>query len=175
MRLFTAVLFDDDTLDRISLIRDRLHDEAATGSFARRDNLHLTLDFLGECSVQQMHSAQAAMDEISFEPFDIMFDRTGFFAGDSSDTWWLGVRENRNLMKLQAALHEALIEKGLKLEKRRYRPHVTLARRVITSSPAGPVEPFKTTVSAVSLMLSERHGNSMVYTNLYTVNGYENK
>ena len=85
------------------------------------------------------------------------------------------MRENRNLMKLQAALHEALIEKGLKLEKRHYRPHVTLARRVITSSPAGPVEAFKTTVSAVSLMLSERHGNSMVYTNLYTVNGYKNK
>ena len=175
MRLFTAVLFDDDTLDRISLIRDRLHDEAATGSFARRDNLHLTLDFLGECSMQQMRSAEAAMAEISFEPFELMFDRTGFFPGDSSDTWWLGVRENRNLMKLQAALHEALIEKGLKLEKRRYRPHVTLARRVITSSPAGPVEAFKTTVSAVSLMLSERHGNSMVYTNLYTVNGYKNK
>ena len=71
MRLFTAVLFDDDTLDRISLIRDRLHDEAVTGSFARRDNLHLTLDFLGECRVQQMHSAQAAMDEISFEPIPV--------------------------------------------------------------------------------------------------------
>ena len=114
------------------------------------------------------------MDEISFEPFEITFDRTGFFTGDSSDTWWLGVKENRSLMNLQAALHEALLERGLRLEKRRYRPHVTLARRVITSSPAGPVEPFKTTVSAISLMLSERHGNSMVYTNLYTVNGYKN-
>ena len=48
MRLFTAVLFDDDTLDRISLIRDRLHDEAVAGSFSGRDNLHLTLDFLGD-------------------------------------------------------------------------------------------------------------------------------
>ena len=105
MRLFIAVLFDDATMDRISFIRDRVHDEAVCGSFSRRENLHLTLEFLGQCTVLQMYEALAAMDEISFRPFEIIFDRTGFFTGDRGDTWYLGIRKNRNLTNLHASLH----------------------------------------------------------------------
>ena len=74
-----------------------------------------------------------------------------------------------------AVVDKALSERGFWFEKRQYRAHVTLARRVITAGRCGATDPFKTTVSSFSLMLPERSGNSMVYTNVHTVNSCKNK
>lgn len=167
MRLFIAVLFDDDTVDRLVELRDALHDKAVHGSFVSRDNLHLTLEFLGECDSAERNKAIEAMRSIDFSPFDITMNRIGCFTRPDGDTWWVGAEESGALMGLQRNLHRELEGRGLRLERRRYKPHITLGRRVIGSMAAGAIEAIGCTVSGFDLMLSERIDGHMVYTSLF--------
>ena len=169
MRLFIALLFDEATVEALADIRDSLHDGAVSGSFVPRDNLHLTLEFLGECSQGERKLAEKTMSALSFGEIDITMDRIGFFQRPDGDIWWVGVDECKSLMNLQRDLSSALRECGFTLEKRKYRPHITLGRRVITQTRPGAIGPIKTTVREMTLMLSERGNGRMVYTPIFSV------
>ena len=165
MRLFSAVLFDEATLDVISSYRDQLHDASYRGRFPKRDNLHLTLEFLGE--IDNPSSAIRALSRLEFKPFDLVMDRIGFFQRPDGDTWWIGVEADNPVMVLQARLHRLFMEEGLSLEKRKYVPHITLGRNVVTDAPACRIAKLSFHVTSVSLMLSEREDGGMRYTSLY--------
>ena len=105
MRLFIAILFDDDTVDKLSALRDGLHDLSSHGSFVQRENLHLTLEFLGECSAEERNRAMRAMDSLSFPSFRLKLDRLGFFSRPDGDIWWVGAEEDPDLMGMQRSLH----------------------------------------------------------------------
>ena len=171
MRLFIAALFDSKTVDTLSQYRDALHDASISGTFVPRDNLHLTLEFLGECSASERDEAIDSISTLSFSPFSLTFNRLGFFSRDDGDIWWIGCEDNRELMTLHSTLHRELINKGFNLEKRRYKPHITLGRRVVTKASSGRIEPFDGRVENVSLMLSERINGQMVYTPLFSIDG----
>ena len=162
MRLFSAVLFDEATLDVISSYRDQLHDASSRGRFPKRDNLHLTLEFLGE--IDNPSSAIRALSRLEFKPFDLVMDRIGFFHRPDGDTWWAGAEESAPLMNLSRDLRRELSARGFRLDKRRFRPHATLGRRVVTDAAAGSIKPIYAAAEAVSLMLSERGERGMVYT-----------
>ncbi len=174
MRLFIAILFPEDVLDRMCSLRDELHDQGR-GSYSSRDNLHLTLAFLGECSQEEERLAEEALDSISFEPFTLCFDRTGFFSRPDGDIWWIGAEESPSLMRLERDIRKALSERGFSLEKRRFRPHVTLGRRVMAKMSPRRIEPISFAPHAVSLMLSERGEGQMIYTPLYEISGSSNQ
>lgn len=168
MRLFIAILFDERTVDALSSLRDRLHDASESGNFVTRDNLHLTLEFLGECDSSQLPVIERVLENLTVRPMELKFSSIGFFPGG---TWWAGIERNKDLIMLQRTLHEALLSEGFSLEKRAYRPHVTLGRKVVSNHPSGRIGEFSTTVSSVSLMLSERQGRGMKYTELYRAEG----
>ena len=50
MRTFIAIRFDEAIKEKITEVQDKLRDAAEKGHFTDRDNLHLTLIFLGEVS-----------------------------------------------------------------------------------------------------------------------------
>ena len=61
MRLFIAVNFDEKELDMFESARDRLRAQAGRASYSRRENLHLTLAFLGEQPGSRLPDMEAAM------------------------------------------------------------------------------------------------------------------
>lgn len=63
------------------------------------------------------------------------------------------------------------MDRGFQLEKRRYRPHITLGRRVMTAMRCGRIDRLEAMVESVSLMLSERSASGMVYTELFANRG----
>ena len=71
--------------------------------------------------------------------------------------------------KLQLELHKALAAQGIRTERRRYVPHITLARGVISDAPACRIEPIRCHAGSFDLMLSEREGRGMRYTSLLSV------
>ena len=170
MRLFIASLFDENTIERLSKERDALHNLSVSGSFVSRDNIHLTLEFLGECTQEECDEAVNAMDMVERKRFHITMDRRGFFSRPDGNTWWIGIEESSALMSLQGSLHRELVEHGLRVEKRRYKPHITLGRRVVTEVAACRISPITACISSFSLMLSERGTHGMVYTELFRKN-----
>lgn len=99
---------------------------------AKADRLHLTLHFLGEVAQQRLPEVRAALAG-AIEPFALAFNRT--------ETWPHGLvvlcadEVPTALAQLHAALAASLHRLGLPVEGRRFRPHVTLARRAAGVAP----------------------------------------
>jgi len=169
MRLFVAINFERDTLLKLTALRDKLRSNSSRGNFVPPENLHLTLVFLGECNQAQVDAAKKAMDKVIFDPFEIRIDSLGRFKRDGSDLWWAGVRENDELLGLQRALSKALTRAGFSLDRKKYRPHITLGRRVVTRFPPRKVEPFGQIVTSIDLVKSEQVNEVLTYTPIYRV------
>lgn len=170
MRLFIAINFDDTELDAFEAARERLRDQAGAANYSRRENLHLTLAFLGEQPPARMGEISGAMLKATKNTpgFELRFDRAGRFRREGGDIWWLGAAESPELTKLQAGLAAELRARGFKLEDRRYTPHLTLAREVRGEAEPELVlpEPVPALVRGASLMLSERRQGVLTYTPL---------
>ena len=167
MRLFIAINFNPDTCLRLLAVRDELRSYSKSGNFTVPENIHLTLAFLGECTAEQTAVVKAAMNTVRFEPFPINIDSVGRFRRNDGDLWWMGMAESKPLLELQRELSDRLIANGFTLEKRKYSPHITLGRKVITNATPWTVEPFGETVSKIELMKSERLGGKLIYTSIH--------
>jgi len=167
MRLFIAVNLCDDTRSKLAVLRDELRSSSKRGNFTDKENMHITLAFLGECSEAQKDAAAKAMDMVRFNPFSLSVDRTGRFRRDGGDIWWAGVQNSNELSDVHADLISGLNAAGFGTERRRYDPHITLGREVITDAGPRKIEPFGETVSRIELMRSERINGKMVYTAIH--------
>jgi len=98
-----------------------------------RENLHLTLAFIGEVQPSLISAIILVMEQIAgeFPPVDAVVKGIGVFpAKGMPRVVWAGVWEKQGHL---AAMHRVLVEKLSELQmpvdtKFRYRPHITLAR-----------------------------------------------
>lgn len=90
--------------------------------------LHVTLRFFGEVRQDVARDLDAELVRVDGRPFEIVLDGAGAF-GEGADVRavWVGVEANAGLSRLAEACETAARRAGLKPEKRRYHPHVTLA------------------------------------------------
>jgi len=167
MRLFIAINLNDDTQSRLLTLQNELHTYSKSGNFTLPDNLHLTLVFLGECNAKQADLIKSAMDTVAFEPIDLQMNQLGRFKRDEGDIWWAGVRENKELVDLQQRLVAGLRASGFQCDNRKYTPHITLGRKIISDLKPRTVEPFGEMAYKIDLMKSERIGDRLVYTSIY--------
>ena len=175
MRLFIAINFNDDTKNTLLGIRDTLRSKSKKGKFTEPENLHLTLAFLGECDASQITAVKAVMDKINFNPFILSIDCIGRFKRDDGDIWWAGVQANKSLHELQLVLSDKLTIAGFTLDKRKFTPHITLGRQVLTNLEPWNITPFGETVICIELMKSERLNNKLTYTAIYENDSYNRR
>jgi len=177
MRLFTAILFDENVKDSLCTIMDNLRAVTEKGSFTLRENLHLTLNFIGETdkpmlAEQAMKKAVSASD---IKPFDLTITGFGRFKRSEGDICWVGVGKEERLFRLQKELADKLIDAGFILEDREYKPHLTLARRARFKGKFSEKEfeagipMLRQHVGRVSLMKSERINGKLTYTEIFFV------
>jgi len=132
MRLFVA-------LDLPWEIKEELSDLSFNLIGARwvpTDNFHLTLRFIGEASRLQAEEIDLALATLRGRSFAFALSGLGWFekAGRVS-ALWVGIERNENLAKLQAKVESALYRIGLPPDRRRFTPHVTLARMDVPVTP----------------------------------------
>ncbi len=173
MRLFIAVNFDDEIKEGLTEIQNGLKSCSLSGNFTRRENLHLTLVFLGEVSGEKLGQVKQAMNRVKSPGLTLGFKDLGKFKRDNGDLWWLGSELNPQLEQLYKELSLKLSECGFVPEERKFKPHLTLARGVKTK---GDVD--KTHISGklkqdipinqIDLMKSERINGILTYTAIYT-------
>ncbi|MBR0140385.1 MAG: RNA 2',3'-cyclic phosphodiesterase [Firmicutes bacterium] len=177
MRLFIALNFDEKTKESILAAQKRLR-AYGKGRFSPKENFHLTLAFIGEASKDDLPAIVKAMESVEFPSLEPEFDRTGFFARDG-EIWWIGLKEDPALMKLQKDLVKALKAEGIRTDAKRFRPHITLARDMHIGDKAVREsilpEPFRTRVDRISLMNSNYPAKEVRYTELRSVCAKEGK
>ena len=93
------------------------------------ENYHLTLRFIGEVESWRAEEVDEALANIRARPFMLSLRGLGLFekAGRISSLW-VGVEKTDQLGLLQAKVETALQRIGLEPERKRFAPHVTLAR-----------------------------------------------
>lgn len=168
MRLFTAINFDDKTKDSLCESIDALKAHGITGNFSRRENLHLTVVFIGETA--RVSDITAALGGLRAAPFTLGLGGLGAFRGG---LLWCGIKENPVLSGIYASLGAELKRRGFSVEDRPFSPHLTVCREAVVPtglnikdlSPLFP--PLTQNVGKISLMKSERLNGKLTYTEVF--------
>jgi 2'-5' RNA ligase len=168
MRLFVAINFNPGTRAVLLTLRDEMRSHSVRGNFSLPENLHLTLVFIGEVSPKKVEKIEAILETVTFAPFEVSIERIGRFKRNSGDIWWAGLREDESLMMLQREIEHKLALCGFEMDGRKYTPHITLGREVVTDAAPWLIESFGETITNVDLMKSERIGGKLTYTAIYT-------
>lgn len=124
-RLFAGLELPPDVVEQMSLLRGGL----PGARFVDPSNYHLTLRFVGDVDRATAEDVDAALSEIRARPaVPVTFDALDTFGGDRPHALIVRARPDRALLELQAEIERALRRAGLEPERRKFVPHVTLAR-----------------------------------------------
>lgn len=92
-----------------------------------RENLHLTLAFIGPASPERIEVLLDAASKVQAAPFEMVLDRLGCWPRNR--ILWAGCSEAPPLEhRLFSALAQELAGAGCMLDSRPHAPHVTLVR-----------------------------------------------
>jgi len=123
-------------------IRERLFDLMDVVPAARwqdDEQLHLTLRFVGEVERPQAEDLAVALGHVHLPaaPVVTLAGVGTFGQRGRADTLWAGVAPADPLSELHARVERACAMAGLPPERRRYHPHITVAR-LARSAGGGP-------------------------------------
>lgn len=91
--------------------------------------LHLTLQFIGEVDSGTAEDVTVALSTVDAQSFEMRLKGVGHFPPrKDARVLWVGVDAGPQLLALQRRIADALAEVGVEEEKRRFHPHVTIAR-----------------------------------------------
>jgi len=124
-RLFAGLEIPADLVERLALFRAGL----PGARWIDPDNYHLTLRFIGDVDGHVAHEIDTGLAEIRPRaPIAVTFEGFDVFGGDRPHALIVRARLTRELADLQAEIERRLRRAGLAPEKRKFVPHVTLAR-----------------------------------------------
>jgi 2'-5' RNA ligase len=130
-RAFIALELSDSLKEGILALTKELRRRGLRASWARRPTLHLTLKFLGDVEETELAEVVGAVARASSRvpPFGFETRSLGAFpSARRPRVLWLGVEPVDELFALQEAVENELAGLGFARERRRFHPHVTLAR-----------------------------------------------
>jgi 2'-5' RNA ligase len=134
IRLFTAVAVPDDVAETL----ERRQSGLPGARWRSAEQLHLTLAFYGEIDERQADDLAAELQRAATGgAFEITLQGVGAF-GDAhrSHTLWAGVEAGERLSVLAGRCRAAGERARIAMERRDYRPHVTLAYLKPQTDPA---------------------------------------
>ncbi len=125
MRLFAGIALPDDIRARLSALKGGLKG----GRWVVKENLHLSLRFIGEVTGGVEEDIDKALQTVAGPAFQLTFSGLGAFDRRGRvHAVWAGVEKSEALTALRDRVESALVRSGLEPEHRNFKPHVTLAR-----------------------------------------------
>ncbi len=177
MRLFVALELPAELRSRLAQAAQSVRLNSAASRLTRPENMHITLAFIGECTAAQ--PAVAAIERTRFTALTYTLGCISCFRRSGGDICIVPVRAGAELVRLQAQLTRELERAGFVLERRRFSPHITLARQV-TLLPGADYAGFESLenlpvqrAGSIALFDSRRCDARVVYTKLFERKGEE--
>jgi 2'-5' RNA ligase len=124
MRLFVALALPDAVADGLLALQGGI----PGARWSTREQLHLTLRFIGEVDGRDAAAIDDALASIHAPRFTLELKSVGEFGGKKPRALWAGVRDDERLMHLQRKIESAVQRVGIAPEERKFSPHVSLAR-----------------------------------------------
>ncbi len=179
LRAFIAIEMPGLVGEAVRKSQEALRHNGIHLRWVRPGNVHLTLRFLGDISASNIPMIREAMEKsvCRKEPFSLSISGMGVFPGlKRPRVIWLGLQGELDLLdELYRNLSMCLEEKGIPLEKRSFKGHLTIGRvknrldsKKLEAALSRPA-PFKTedfVVDSICLFKSELMSGGAVYTPL---------
>jgi 2'-5' RNA ligase len=190
MRLFVAI--DTNSID-VQKLQNYLFDKFNFNSHnvkpIKKDNMHITIKFLGEKTEPETKDIISDLAKIQFCSFKILFNKLGVFPHMRSPRIiWLGLddQSNKKLNDIYLQINSVLekYDPGNKVSrnnrspaKEKFFPHLTIFRihnnytipNIISSLPEGLISEEEVEVNTISLKKSNITSNGPVYSDLYYI------
>ena len=132
MRLFVAILLDDEVRAALARVQQQLARECSGVRWVRQDQLHITAKFLGEVPDRDVAGVSKALEQAAMRltPFEMTLKGCGCFPPRGAvRIVWAGIEEpSGSLLRTVEAVEEALAELGFPRERRPFSPHITIGR-----------------------------------------------
>ena len=140
-RCFVALRPDPAAATVLDTLADRLHRQSPGSRRVARDDLHLTLAFIGVLTPECALRIAGLLAQHDPAPFRWRIDRLGRF--DRARVAWAAGPDNRPLTALAAGVRHLLDAEAVTYDRRAFVPHVTLLRAlpVTTTLPSDAIEP----------------------------------
>jgi RNA 2',3'-cyclic 3'-phosphodiesterase len=130
IRAFIAVDLDDPVIEKVCNVIEILNSRISEIRWLRKENLHLTLRFLGNIAESQVEPIAAALRHTLrlFSPCTISAKGLGVFPDfRRPKILWVGLTGGQ-LAQLAAMIESALVPLGFIAENRAFTPHLTIGR-----------------------------------------------
>ncbi|WP_297326744.1 RNA 2',3'-cyclic phosphodiesterase [uncultured Bartonella sp.] len=123
-RLFTALEIPHDAALSLSLLRGGL----PGARWIDTENYHITLRFFGDMSNQTADELVHALDRVERKFFSLRLKGIDVFGSKTPRSIYARVEPCDELLTLQSDIDRIAKKLGLKLDKGKFIPHVTVAR-----------------------------------------------
>jgi 2'-5' RNA ligase len=132
VRSFLAFELPVEIKDIVSRVSNEMRRSPLDVRWIKVDNIHLTVIFIGNISADRLEDMAAAVKKVchAYGPFNISLKSAGVFSSIRNPrVLWIGLNGDLERMSyFRDALQEQLKLFGVKEEKRRFNPHLTLGR-----------------------------------------------
>jgi RNA 2',3'-cyclic 3'-phosphodiesterase len=124
-RLFVALPVPEEIADELAALQSGVPD----AHWQTAENLHVTLCFCGEVQGAVMRDLEEELSDIAGPRFSVTLASVGQFStGKQPRALVALVEKNERLDWLQQKVSTVARNVGIEIERRKFRPHVTLAR-----------------------------------------------
>lgn len=132
VRLFWAINLPEPVKDRLFRIQEQLKGAGADAKWVERENLHLTVQFLGDVEASRITDLVTAVEGSLGQKstFSVGLGSLGVFPDYKRPrVLWVGVQRGaEGLQEIHRAVGGAMTTIGFPPEGRSFSPHLTLAR-----------------------------------------------
>ncbi len=127
MRLFVGISLADAVAGELSAVVAQLRPATDDLRWSRPESWHITLQFLGIATEEQLRWLKARLAEVRSPPVRVELGSLGSFAG--AGVFFADVALTPELVALQERVVTATNRCGFVAEARPFHPHITLARK----------------------------------------------
>jgi len=131
IRSFISIdLEDQQILSRITSILSSLQSLGGDLKPVERENIHLTLKFLGNVSASKLSEVKSSLQQLLFSAFTAEIKGAGAFPNlNRMNVIWVGVNEGwSQVEQIYEQVEKLLSGLGFRRENRPFSPHITIAR-----------------------------------------------
>jgi len=177
-RTFIALESNKELKALMETLIEKLKKIGFKSNWTKNENVHLTMIFLGNISMQQIAkiSYKAGERIFGFPTFTFKVDKLGYFTDNGiPKVLWLNVSGGETLNGLYSEFKKSVIQSDIEISSEAFVPHITVGRvkkhpdywdhliKEIT------FEPIDVPVNSVGLYSSQLKKTGPVYTKLYTI------
>jgi 2'-5' RNA ligase len=167
MRIFTAVKFNNETKAFLYSLKKRIESVYSYARFTNKGNLHMTITFIGEADSSIVNKVIRATTETAskIKSFHIETGNISSFKRRNKHKVYCEVKKSQELEELYGLMCSKLTDEGIRIERKPYIPHITMARQAVKTGDFNEtyMPEHKCLISEICVMESTRIDGILTY------------